>query len=197
MGRRHSSLFASLAFSGSAADSASKEFRANCRTSLGVIDQQIQWLTDESSKARVSRSQFSVPMIVRSLKEFEAAREELRAALQLFDGIEQAGSDPAARERAKNDYAIRLLANNPGRELGGPTRAPSPLDEERFRRVSHLAKTARGHADLLRDTVAFSSAEDLRGPLIEVRNLATHFPLSMPNTRRNSAQAVLTPRRLS
>lgn len=154
-------------------DAALKEFRANCRVSLGVIDQQIQWLSDEVSKAEISRSQLSMPMIMRALREFEGVQAELRAVLLLYDGLEQAGTDPVAQERAKNDYAIRILASNPGRELGGgshvPTRAPSPLDENRFRRVSHLAKTARGHADLLRDTVAFSSAEDLRGPLIEVR----------------------------
>lgn len=197
----HPGLFASSSYCVSVTDAALKEFRANCRTSLGVIDQQIRWLNDEVAKASVSRSQLSMPMIMRAIKEFEGVQVELRAVLQLYDALEQAGSDPAAQERAKNDYAIRLLASNPGRELGGgshvPTRAPSPLDEERFRRVSNLAKTARGHADLLRDTVAFSSAEDLRGPLIEVRLLSSEILHLMTNLRRNFAQAVWTPRRQS
>ncbi|KZT74249.1 hypothetical protein DAEQUDRAFT_807913 [Daedalea quercina L-15889] len=147
------------------------EFRTNCLASLRVIDEQSAWLSEEIRRASVTRSRDSPLILTRALKELKAVQDELVAVLQLYDGLERAGTNRAAQERVKNDYTIRLLTSNTG---GGnaegsrtPSRAPSPSNEERFRRVSSIAKTARGHADLLRDTVMFSSSEDLRGPLIE------------------------------
>ncbi|KAH9829145.1 uncharacterized protein C8Q71DRAFT_791365 [Rhodofomes roseus] len=147
------------------------EFRNGCRASLNVIDEQISWLSN------VIRSRDSSPVLATALKELEAVHTELLDVLRLYDGLERAGSDRVAQERVKNNYTIRRLTSGTGRANGtgsgqasssnGPAQAPSPSNDERVRRVSSIAKTARGHADLLRDTVVFSSTEDLGGPLIE------------------------------
>ncbi|KAH9925266.1 uncharacterized protein B0H18DRAFT_1104723 [Fomitopsis serialis] len=151
-----------------------QEFRTDCRRSLRVIEEQISWLSGEIHNASVSRSGESPLVLARASEELVAVQSELAAVLRLYDGLERAGADRVAQERVKNDHTIHLLTSGSGlasttrgESSRTPSRAPSPSNEERWRRVSNIAKTARGHADLLRDTLMFSSAADLSGSLIE------------------------------
>ncbi|KZT03547.1 EF-hand [Laetiporus sulphureus 93-53] len=158
-----------------------REFLDKCRKSQLLVEAQTTRVASVLNNPRLAAPGPHLDDATRTLKVLRGVNDDLIAAMQFYSDLVYAGLDKAEQERIKNEHTIRMLTATTSlsalsldggrttshRPPPSPGAGPSNLDDEKIQRLSKVAKTAMGNAELLRESLLHAQPEDLSGAIVQ------------------------------